>query len=137
MLWSLRSPRSLEQRVRISRLMELTLGALFLSQNPSCVVMDGNKDGKMIQRTNLITYLHQAFANLVRVDVRILQPILLDLLLDLGRGDARLAAADDARPDAARLLVAIQDLRHAAVRHAQLSADGAGPNALDGQLDDP
>lgn len=47
-----------------------------------------------------------------------------------------LAAADHARRDAARLLEAVEDLGHAAVRHLEHAADLAGPRALLRQLDD-
>ena len=47
-----------------------------------------------------------------------------------------LGAADDARTDAARLLVAVQDLGDAAVRNAQLAGNNAGTDAGRGQFDD-
>jgi len=47
-----------------------------------------------------------------------------------------LAAPDHARTDAARLLPPVQDLRHAAVRDAQLATDLARPRAAVRQLDD-
>ena len=45
-------------------------------------------------------------------------------------------SADDSRPDAARLLVAIEDLWHAAVRDAQLPGDDARTDSRRRQLDD-
>lgn len=48
--------------------------------------------------------------------------------LYLGSGDARLRAADSAWQDGPGLVVPRQDLGHATVRHAQLSADVARPN---------
>lgn len=65
--------------------------------------------------------LDQPVPNLPREYPRIVAFVLLDPCLDFGRGDSGLAAADHARPDAPRLLVPIQDLRHASVRHPQLS----------------
>ena len=55
----------------------------------------------------------------------------------LGRGDARLAAADSARKEGAGLVEPGEDLRDAAVRDPQLAADVAGPDAHLGHLDDP
>ena len=78
----------------------------------------------------------QASPYLVAQHVGTLGSVLVDLGLDLGRGGARLAAADRARPDAARLGVALQDLAHAAVRDAQLTRDDARSRALRGHLDD-
>ena len=48
----------------------------------------------------------------------------------------RLAASDGAGPDGARLLVAAQDLGHAAVGDAELPRDDAGPDAVVGHLHD-
>lgn len=47
-----------------------------------------------------------------------------------------LAAADHAGPDGARLLEAVQDLAHAAVRHLELAADVARPHPVGRHLDD-
>lgn len=50
------------------------------------------------------------------------------------RAHLGLAAADGPRTDGARLLVPAQDLRDAAVGHAQLAGDDAGPDAVVGHL---
>lgn len=55
---------------------------------------------------------------------------------DGGGRHARLTAADRARLDAARLVVAAQNLRHAAVRDLQDAGDVARPGAAVRQLDD-
>lgn len=52
----------------------------------------------------------------------ILAFVLFDFVLDIGRGDAGLATTDHTGPDAARLLVSVQDFGDAAVRHPQLPA---------------
>ena len=55
-----------------------------------------------------------------------------------GRRRRRLwfGSADDSRPDAARLLVAVEDFRDAAVGDAELSGDDARTDSGRGQLDD-
>ena len=80
--------------------------------------------------------LEQAVADLPREDAAVLFLVVLDAFLDLWRGDARLGAADDAGPDGAGLLVALQDLADAAVAHPQLPADHTGPDALSRHLHD-
>ena len=62
-------------------------------------------------------FLQQTVADLPAEDARLLALVILDPGLHLGRGDPGLAAADHARTDAARLLVALQDLADAPVRH--------------------
>jgi hypothetical protein len=69
-------------------------------------------------------------------DARVLPLVVLYLHLYLGGGELGLAAAQDAGPYAARLLVAVQDLADAAVADAQLAADDAGADAGGRHLDD-
>ena len=69
-------------------------------------------------------------------DARVLPLVVLDLHLDLRGGELGLAAAQDAGPYAPRLLVAVQDLAHAPVAHAELAADHAGPDPGGRHLDD-
>jgi len=78
----------------------------------------------------------QSVADLPREDGRTLALVLGDLLHDLGRGDSRLTAADGAGPNRPRLVVAAEDLAHAAVGHLQDAGDVAGPGAAVGELDD-
>ena len=67
----------------------------------------------------------------------ILQTVLVDAPLDVG-GERVLGpgAADDSGANAARLLVAVEDLGDAAVGDAQLARDDARPHARRRQLDD-
>lgn len=76
----------------------------------------------------------QAIAYLPGEDARI--PLLqLAYVVDhLGRGDARLGAANGTRQYGAGLVVARQYLRNAAVTHAQLARDVAGSDAQPGEL---
>lgn len=66
------------------------------------------------------SFFDQPVSNLPREYPWIVALVLLDPCLNLGRGHSRFAASDHARPDAPRLLVPIQNLRHASVRHPQL-----------------
>ena len=78
----------------------------------------------------------QPVADLPGEDAGILELELLDVLDDLGRGDAGLATADRAGQDAAGLVEARQDLAHAAVADAELARYVAGSDAQPGQIDD-
>jgi len=55
--------------------------------------------------------------------------IFLNFGLYLGRGHSGLGAADDARPDRARLLVSVEDLADTAVTDSQLTRNDAGPHS--------
>ena len=81
-------------------------------------------------------YLNQFVTNLPGEHVGVVAAIVIDFVLDFVVGRFGLGAADDARTDAARLLVAVQDLGDAAVRNAQLAGNNAGTDAGRGQFDD-
>ena len=79
----------------------------------------------------------QPVADLPREDARVLVLEALDVVHDPGRGDAGLGAADGAGKDGAGLVVAGEDLGHAAVADAELPRYIAGPDAELGELYDP
>lgn len=81
-------------------------------------------------------YLDQLVTKLLAEHRRIVPLEVLDARFDFGSGHARLAAANHAGSDGAGLLVAIQDLGDATVRHAQLPGDDAWPHPGSGELDD-
>ena len=62
--------------------------------------------------------------------------VLLDLLLHLGSGDPRLGSANDAGPDGASFLVAVQDLGDAAVADSQLTGYDTWPDAGSSHFND-
>ena len=67
----------------------------------------------------------------------ILLTVLLDASLDIGAERVfGPGTSDHSGADAARLLVAVEDLGHAAVGHAQLAGDDARPDTGSGQFDD-
>lgn len=70
-------------------------------------------------------------------DARVALLVVPDALHHGGGGDPGLAAADGPGQDGAGVVVAGQDLGHAAVGDAQLAADVAGPHAELRQLHDP
>lgn len=75
-----------------------------------------------------VTYLDQLVAQLLAEHSRIVPLHILDASLYFGSGHSRLAAANHAGSDGAGLLVAIQDLGHATVRHSQLPGYDAWPD---------
>lgn len=75
------------------------------------------------------THLDQLLADLPAEDARVHLLHVFDAGLHFRCGHLRLRAPDDARPDRARLLVPVQDLRDAPVGDAQLARDDAGPHA--------
>lgn len=75
----------------------------------------------------LRTHLHQFLAYLPAKYAGIFLAQLIDSSLDLRRRHLRLGAANHARPNRARLLVAIQYLGHTAMRNSQLSRYHTGP----------
>lgn len=128
-------------------------GADDLSQTPSCwqnpigsVSINSQIKKKIVKKPNDLhqpnddiaasTDLYQLVSDLPVENRGILSFDVLDLGLDLGGGDARLAAADHAGPYRAGLLVAIEYLRDATVRHPQLSRYDARPYTGRGHLDD-
>jgi hypothetical protein len=78
----------------------------------------------------------QPVADLPREDAGVLGLELANVAHHPGGGDAGLAAPDGAGQNRARLVVARQNLGHAAVRNAQLSRYVARPDAQLGELDD-
>jgi len=72
-----------------------------------------------------------------REDARIVLPVGLDPFDDV-RADVLFgpSSAQNSGADAARLLVAVEDLGHAAVGHAQLAGDDTRPDSGSGQFDD-
>ncbi len=63
--------------------------------------------------------------------------VLLDASLDIGAERVfGPGTSDHSGADAARLLVAVEDLGHAAVGHAQLAGDDTRPDTGSGQFDD-
>ena len=68
-------------------------------------------DGADTRHGGAVTHalLQQSVSDLPAEDVRVVSLVRLDACLHLGRGYAWLAASDGARPDAARLLVALAD----------------------------
>ena len=100
-------------------------------------------------------YFDEPVADLPRKDVGIVPTVVVHLplhghcwsvvrLLLARGGSGRTSAsgrlwfrsADDSRPDAARLLIAVEDFRDAAVGDAELSGDDARTDSGRGQLDD-
>lgn len=80
-------------------------------------------------------FFDELLADLPWENARILLLHVFDAILDFRCGDARLASADNARSNAAGLLIAIENLRYAAVRHAKLSWDDARSDTSRRQLD--
>ena len=72
-----------------------------------------------------------------REDARVVLTIGLDPFDDV-RADVlfRPRSAQNSGADAARLLVAVEDLGHAAVGHSQLTGDDTRPDTGGGQFDD-
>ena len=101
----------------------------------SCLHVSGTHTGDVVLVAHGLR--EQSVADLPREDGRTLALVLGNLLHDLGRGDSRLTAADGAGPDRARLVVAAEDLAHAAVRHLQDAGDVTGPGAAVCELHDP
>lgn len=78
----------------------------------------------------------QAVADLPREDAGVSLLVIADVFDHGRRGDPGFAAADGSGQDGARFVVAGQDFADAAVRHPQLAADVAGPDAELSQLHD-
>ena len=118
-----------------ARLAVAAVAAIGLRERTDLVAQDA-ADRAHRRHVVLVAYalVKQLVAYLPGEDARIALLVLAYLADHLGRGDARLAAADGARQDAARLLVAREYLAHAAVRDAQLARDVARPDAQVGHL---
>lgn len=78
----------------------------------------------------------QFVADLPGEDAGVALLVHLDVLHDLGCGDAGFAPADGAREDRAGFVVSRQDFADTAVTDAQLPTDVAGPNAQLRHFDD-
>lgn len=96
---------------------------------------DGAHGGHVVFITHSVR--QQPVPDLPGEDARVPLLVVPDALHHGGGGDPRLAAADGSRQDGAGLVVARQDLGHAAVGDPQLAADVAGPHAELRQLHDP
>lgn len=77
----------------------------------------------------LATYLDQLLAYLPAEYPGVLLPQLVNPRLDLRGGHLRFGPTYHARPNGARLLVSVQDLRHTAVGDAQLAGNHTGTNS--------
>ena len=76
-------------------------------------------------------------SDLPREDAVVVVTVLLDATLDVGAERVfRPGPSDHSGADAARLLVAVEDLGHAAVGHSQLTGDDTRPDTGGGQFDD-
>lgn len=78
--------------------------------------------------------LEKTLSDFPTEDSRILPLVFVHLLFDDHRCHPGLAAPDRPRANAARLLIALQDLADAAMRDAQCPADDARSHSLGGQL---
>lgn len=95
-------------------------------------------DGADRRHVVLVTHpvRQQPVPDLPGEDARVALLVIPDALHHGGGGDPGLAAADGSGQDGAGVVVAGQDLGHAAVRDPQLAADVAGPHTELRQLHD-
>ena len=71
----------------------------------------------------------ETVANLPTELARVLALVLVYLALHLRSGDSRLGSTNDARPDGACFLVAVEDFGDAAMADSQLTGYDAGPDS--------
>ena len=83
-----------------------------------------------------VTYFDESFAYFPAEDAGIFTFVFLYPVLDFRSRNTRLTPADDSGTNAARFLIAIQDLGDASVRHSEPATDDAGTDPLSRQLDD-